>query len=95
MESVRTPETEQYRIFVPSVSFLVKSPYVIFSIFNFTQSSDIKFQNFDVLKIVNRLFTALKKFHVKNVSTLTPGCIFKNGAPMQVLRKVRMFTKFG
>ena len=26
---------------------------------------------------------------------MTSGCIFKNGAPTQVLRKVRMLTKFG
>ena len=33
LESRRTPEkAEQYHFFVPSVSFLVKSPYVIFSI---------------------------------------------------------------
>ena len=32
LESLRMPETEQDHFFVPSVSFLVKSPYVIFSI---------------------------------------------------------------
>ena len=32
MVPVRTPETEQYHFFVPSVSFLVKSSYVIFII---------------------------------------------------------------
>ena len=32
IESLRTPENEEYHFFVPSVSFLVKSPHVIFSI---------------------------------------------------------------
>ena len=32
MESLRTPKIEQHHSFVPSVSFLVKSPYVIISI---------------------------------------------------------------
>ena len=32
MESDRTLETKQYDFFVPSVSFLAKSPYVIFII---------------------------------------------------------------
>ena len=36
LESLRTPETEQDHFFVPSVSFLVKSPYVFFQYFNFT-----------------------------------------------------------
>ena len=85
MESVRTPETEPYHFFVPSVSFLVKSPYVIFVIST----------SRDVLKFVKRLCSACKNFHVKNVCTMTSGCIFKNGAPTQVLRKVRMLTKFG
>ena len=36
LESLRTPEIEQDNFFVPSVSFLVKSPYVLFQYFNFT-----------------------------------------------------------
>ena len=32
LESLRTPETEQDHFFVPSLSFLAKSPNVIFSI---------------------------------------------------------------
>ena len=32
LESLRTPETEQDHFFVPSISILVKRPYVIFSI---------------------------------------------------------------
>ena len=32
LESLRTQESEKDNFFVPSVSFLVKSPYVIFSI---------------------------------------------------------------
>ena len=31
-QSLRTPETEQFHVFFPSVSVLVKSPYVFFSI---------------------------------------------------------------
>ena len=52
-------------------------------------------QNFDVHKFVKRLCTTFKNFYVKNVCIMISGCIFKNGAPMQVLRKVRILTKFG
>ena len=38
---------------------------------------------------------AFNNFHVKNVCTMTSGCIFKNGAPTQVLRNVRVLTVFG
>ena len=57
-------------------------------------SSNIAFQNFDVLKFLKRLCTAFKNFHVKNACIMTSGCIFKNGAPTQVLRKVHILTKF-
>ena len=53
------------------------------------------FQNFDVLKFVNGLCMAFKNFHVINVRIITPGCILKNGPPTQVLRKLRIITKFG
>ena len=43
---------------------------------------------------VKRLCTAFKNFHVTNVCIMTSGCIFKNGAPTQVLRKVRIIIKF-
>ena len=79
------PETEQYHFFVPSVPFLVKSPYVIF-IISIPHSP---------VKVVKRLCTAFKNFHVKNACTMASGCIFKNGAPTQVLRKVHKITKFG
>ena len=49
LESLRTPER---LFFVPSVSFLcVKSPcfFFFFKYFNFTYSSNVTFQNFDVL----------------------------------------------
>ena len=36
-----------------------------FQYFNFTKSSNVTFQNFDVLKFVKRLCTALKNFHLK------------------------------
>ena len=59
---------EQYHFCVPSVSFLVKSPFVIISI-----SSLVTFQIFDVLMFVKRLCTAFKNFHVKNVCIMTSG----------------------
>ena len=37
---------------------------------------------------------AFKNFHVRNVCIMTSGCICKNGAPKQVLRKVRILTNF-
>ena len=64
-----------------------------FQYFNFMSSSNVTFQNFDGLKFVKRLGTAFKNFHVKNVCMVTPGCIFKIGAPTQVLGKVRILTK--
>ena len=69
--SFQTSETEQYHFFFPFVSFLVKGPYVIFSISNFT----VTFQNFDILKFVKRLCTAFKTFHVKNICIMTSECI--------------------
>ena len=69
-------------VFVPSVSFCVKRPYVIFSIFNFTLPSNVTFQNVDFLEFVKRFCMALKNFHVKNVCIITSGCnLKKNSAP--------------
>ena len=81
--------------FVPSVSFLVKSPYVIFFISTSRSQGMLRFQNVYVLKFIKQLCTAFKNFHVKNISIMTSGCVFKNGAPTQVLRKVHILTKFG
>ena len=66
-----------------------------FQFFNFTRSSNVLFQTFDVLKFVKRLYKAFKNFHVKNVCIMTSGSIFKNGTPTQSLRKMRILTKFG
>ena len=45
LESLRTPETEQDYFFVPSVSFLVKSPYVIFNISTSRSPVMLRFKN--------------------------------------------------
>ena len=72
MESLRTPEIEQHQFFVPSVSFLVKSPYVIFNISTSRSPVMVRFKiYFDVLKFVKRLCTASKIFHVTNVFIMT------------------------
>ena len=66
-----------------------------FQYFNFTQSSNVPFQYFDVLEFVQRLYMAFKNFHVKNACIMMPECNFTNGAPTQVLKKVYILTKFG
>ena len=54
--------------------------------------------NNQILKLaaasIGTKFTIPCYLHVKNVCIMTSGCIFKNGTPTQVLRKVHFFTKF-
>ena len=76
-------------------SFSCEKSLCYFQYFNFKYSSIVTFKNFDVLKFVKRLCTAFKNFHIKNVCIMTSGCIFKNGANTQVLRKASILTKFG
>ena len=77
-----------------SVSFFsFEKSLCYFQYFNFTKSSNVTFQNFDVLKFVKRLCTAFKNFHVKNVCIMTSGCVFKNSALTQVLRKLPILTQ--
>ena len=66
-----------------------------FQYYTFTWSSNVTFQNFDVLEFVKRLCSAVKNFHNNNVGIVTSGFTFKKGATTQVLRKVRILTKFG
>ena len=70
----------------------MKSPYDNFSI---STSRDVMFQNFDVHKFVKQLSHGFQEFYVKNVCIMTYGCNFKNCAPTQVLRKVRVLIEFG
>ena len=84
MESLRTSETEQFHCYVPSVpsvSFLVKSPYVIFNISTSRSPVMLLFKILMFFKFVKRLYTAFKNFHVKHICIMKSGCIFKNGAP--------------
>ena len=80
-------------IFLSVCFFSCEKSLCYFHYFNFTYSSNVTFQNSDVLKFVKRLYSAFKNFHVKNVCIMTSACILKNGAPTQVLRKVRILTK--
>ena len=65
LESLRTPEIEQDHFFLPYVSFLAKSPYVIFSTSTSCSPVMLRFKKIDILKFVNRLCTAFKNFYVK------------------------------
>ena len=69
MESLRTPETEQYHFFRSVCLFSCEKSLCYFQYFNFRYSSNVTFQHFDALKFVKRLCTAFKNFHVKNVCT--------------------------
>ena len=69
--------------------------FFFFSISTSRSPVMLPFKIFYVLEFVNRLCTAFKNFRVKHVCIMTSGCIFKNGAPTQVLRKLRILTKFG
>ena len=51
LESLRTPGTEQDHLFVPSVSFLVKSPYVIFSISTSRSPVTLRFKSLMFLSL--------------------------------------------
>ena len=69
-------------IFFRSVCFFsYEKSLCYFQYFNFTYSSNVTFQKFDVLKFVKRLCTAFKNFHVKNVFIMTSGCIFSSPEP--------------
>ena len=58
-------ETEQYQFFAMSVSFLIKSPHVIFSILTSCTLVMLHFeQNIDVLEFVTLDFT---NFQANNV----------------------------
>ena len=96
MGSLRTSETKQYHFCVPSVYFLVNRHYVIFSISTSRSPVMLCFKILMFLSLQNdfpwlsRIFTP--KTFVGSYSEVRMH--FKNGAPTQALRKVRILTKF-
>ena len=63
--------------FIRSVClFSCEKSLCYFQYFNFTLSSNVTFQNCDVLWFLKRLCTVFKNVHVKNVCIMTSGCIF-------------------
>ena len=76
--------------FVPSVSFPVQSPLVLFSISNSRCPIMLHFIFFYlpgfVIKIYKRLCRVFTNFHLKEFCILTSECNLKNCAPTHILR---------